>query len=140
MYYECLGSFDSAHFLKGYEGNCRNLHGHTWEVKVRWKGKDLILGSLGIGIDMKVLKLCVDEVLERFDHTQLNVLEEFNFINPTAENLSVILWQRINRVMRSKGYDNIIELNLLTIWETRKCSVELDVEGYEKYKNLIGGK
>jgi len=86
------------------------------------------------------LKLCVDEILERFDHTQLNVLEEFNFINPTAENLSVILWQRINRVMRSKGYDNIIELNLLTIWETRKCSVELDVEGYEKYKNLIGGK
>ena len=27
-------SFDSAHFLSGYEGKCRNLHGHRWKLEV----------------------------------------------------------------------------------------------------------
>lgn len=26
-------SFDSAHFLAGYEGKCRNLHGHRWKIE-----------------------------------------------------------------------------------------------------------
>ena len=35
MYYlKTESSFDSAHFLKGYDGKCRNLHGHRWRVVV----------------------------------------------------------------------------------------------------------
>lgn len=35
MYYlKTENSFDSAHFLKGYDGKCRNLHGHRWRVVV----------------------------------------------------------------------------------------------------------
>ena len=35
MYYlKTENSFDSAHFLKGYNGKCRNLHGHRWRVVV----------------------------------------------------------------------------------------------------------
>lgn len=35
MYYlKTESSFDSAHFLKGYAGKCRNLHGHRWRVVV----------------------------------------------------------------------------------------------------------
>ena len=26
-------SFDSAHFLKDYEGKCSNIHGHRWTVE-----------------------------------------------------------------------------------------------------------
>ena len=25
-------SFDSAHFLSGYDGKCSNLHGHRWRI------------------------------------------------------------------------------------------------------------
>ena len=25
-------AFDSAHFLSGYEGKCKNIHGHRWRV------------------------------------------------------------------------------------------------------------
>ena len=25
-------SFDSAHFLAGYQGKCGNIHGHRWRV------------------------------------------------------------------------------------------------------------
>ena len=28
-------SFDSAHFLSGYNGKCANIHGHTWKIEVR---------------------------------------------------------------------------------------------------------
>ena len=35
-------SFDSAHFLAGYEGKCRNLHGHRWTVEVEVGGEKLI--------------------------------------------------------------------------------------------------
>ena len=27
-------SFDSAHFLSGYQGKCSNLHGHRWKIEV----------------------------------------------------------------------------------------------------------
>lgn len=30
-------SFDSAHFLYGYEGKCSNIHGHRWKVEVTVK-------------------------------------------------------------------------------------------------------
>ena len=35
-------SFDSAHFLYGYEGKCRNIHGHRWKVEVEIKAENLI--------------------------------------------------------------------------------------------------
>lgn len=35
-------SFDSAHFLYGYEGKCRNIHGHKWKVEVEIKAENLL--------------------------------------------------------------------------------------------------
>lgn len=33
MYYlQAEQSFDAAHFLKGYQGKCKNIHGHRWRV------------------------------------------------------------------------------------------------------------
>ena len=33
MYYlKTEAAFDSAHFLKDYQGKCKNLHGHRWRV------------------------------------------------------------------------------------------------------------
>ena len=34
-------SFDSAHFLAGYNGKCRNIHGHRWLIKVEAAGSEL---------------------------------------------------------------------------------------------------
>lgn len=34
-------SFDAAHFLKGYEGKCSNIHGHCWRVVVEIQGDAL---------------------------------------------------------------------------------------------------
>ena len=34
-------AFDSAHFLSGYEGKCRNLHGHRWRIVARIAAEEL---------------------------------------------------------------------------------------------------
>ena len=38
---EAEASFDSAHFLSGYEGKCSNLHGHRWRVLAVIKADEL---------------------------------------------------------------------------------------------------
>ncbi len=38
-------SFDSAHFLSGYEGKCRNLHGHRWKLEVTVSSEELVAGG-----------------------------------------------------------------------------------------------
>ena len=51
-------TFDSAHFLRGYNGKCANLHGHTWRVEVT-VGSDTLTASgeqRGMVIDFADLK------------------------------------------------------------------------------------
>ena len=61
---QCL--FDAAHVLTNHAGQCKNLHGHTYQVIVEVgegaEGKDMV-------IDFKDLKQVLREaILERFDH------------------------------------------------------------------------
>ena len=51
-------SFDSAHFLAGYEGKCRNLHGHRWTVEVEVGGEKLMQDgqTRGMVVDFGDLK------------------------------------------------------------------------------------
>ena len=34
-------SFDSAHFLAGYNGKCSNLHGHRWKIVLEVQTEEL---------------------------------------------------------------------------------------------------
>ncbi len=51
-------SFDSAHFLAGYEGKCGNIHGHRWKVKIQVQAESLVQGGQldGMIIDFGDLK------------------------------------------------------------------------------------
>ena len=33
--------FDSAHFLYGYDGKCKNIHGHRWVIEAEITGETL---------------------------------------------------------------------------------------------------
>ena len=50
-------------------------------------------------MDMKVLKDIIrEEVEEPFDHKNLNIdVEEFSTLNPTAENIVVVIWNKIRK-------------------------------------------
>lgn len=80
-------------------GKCNNanFHGHNYELIVSVTGD--IDPLTGYVIDMKELKLIIaDEVEEPFDHKNLNLdVPEFHDLNPTAENIAVVIWNRIRR-------------------------------------------
>jgi len=78
-------------------GKCSNpnYHGHNYELTVSVAG--LIDPETGFVIDLKVLKdLIYHEIEIPFDHKNLNIeVEEFKDLNPTAENIAVVIWNRL---------------------------------------------
>ncbi|MCP4883672.1 MAG: 6-carboxytetrahydropterin synthase [Flavobacteriales bacterium] len=116
--------FNAAHRLYNSEwtdarnanifGKCSNphYHGHNYELIVSVKGE--IHPETGFVMDMKVLKdLIKSEVEEPFDHKNLNEeVTEFKTLNPTAENISVVIWNKL----RAK-IEKDLELNI-TLYET----------------------
>jgi 6-pyruvoyltetrahydropterin/6-carboxytetrahydropterin synthase len=72
--------------------NLPNYHGHNYDLIVKVIGE--IDPETGYVMDMKILSdLIRDEVLERFDHKNLNLdTEEFKELNPTAENIAVVIY------------------------------------------------
>jgi len=101
--------FNAAHRLYNAEwsdarnatifGKCANpnYHGHNYELEVGVRGD--INPETGFVMDMKVLKdLIKQEVEERMDHKNLNEeVDEFKQMNPTAENIAVVIWQNLRK-------------------------------------------
>lgn len=76
-----------------------NFHGHNYELEVRLTGEPS--SETGYLIDLKELsRLIKTEILDRYDHRNLNLdTEEFRALNPTAENIAVVVWQRLRAVL-----------------------------------------
>jgi 6-pyruvoyltetrahydropterin/6-carboxytetrahydropterin synthase len=96
--------FNAAHRLNNPEwdseknkeifGKCNfpNYHGHNYDLIVKVTGE--VDPKTGFVIDMKELKEFIEsKVVEKFDHRNLNTdVEEFRKLNPTAENIAVVIW------------------------------------------------
>jgi 6-pyruvoyltetrahydropterin/6-carboxytetrahydropterin synthase len=78
-------------------GKCNNpnYHGHNYELIVGVTGE--VDPETGYVIDIKILKdVIATEVEARFDHKNLNLdVPEFAALNPTAENIAVVIYNRI---------------------------------------------
>ncbi len=62
-------TFDAAHLLTGYEGLCRNLHGHTYHLFASVSAEP---DDRGMVVDFKRLKeLVKTEITDRFDHAYM---------------------------------------------------------------------
>jgi len=95
-------------------GKCSNphYHGHNYELVVSVTGD--INPETGYVIDIKDLKdLIKTEVEDEFDHKNLNEqVEIFKTLNPTAENIVVVIWDKLR-----KHLDKNLELSV-TLYET----------------------
>lgn len=91
---EIRRTFSSAHQLKGYDGDCKNLHGHNYSVLVTVQTDKL--NEIGIALDFKLLKKALDEVIEKYDHHNLSELPEFSEINPTSEVLAMSIFRQMS--------------------------------------------
>jgi 6-pyruvoyltetrahydropterin/6-carboxytetrahydropterin synthase len=92
--------------------NNPNFHGHNYELIVSVTGA--INPETGFVIDMKDLKTIIkSQVEDEFDHKNLNVeVEEFKELNPTAENIVVVIYNKIRQHI-----DSNLDLEI-TLYET----------------------
>lgn len=85
-------------------GKCSNpnYHGHNYELVVSVTGE--IDPETGFVISLDFLKkLIKSEIEDVFDHKNLNLeVPEFADLNPTAENISMVIWKRLRAKMHEK--------------------------------------
>ncbi|PKQ17400.1 MAG: 6-carboxytetrahydropterin synthase QueD [Actinobacteria bacterium HGW-Actinobacteria-7] len=105
------GHFDAAHHLYGYPGECRNLHGHTWDVEVTVAGSEL--DEIGIVYDFKTLKEDLSSVLSQYDHVLINDVTPFDALSPTAENLARVICEKLQETVDSRV--RVVEV---VVWES----------------------
>ena len=125
--------FNAAHRLHNPEwteekndaifGLCNNpnFHGHNYELIVKIIGE--VDPATGYVIDLKIVSdLIKEEILDRFDHKNLNLdTIEFANLNPTAENIVMVIYT----LLRAK-LDARFELSV-RLYETERNFVEYPV-------------
>ena len=101
-------------------GKCNNpnFHGHNYELIVTLIGEPD--PATGYVYDMKLLSDIIKEnILKQFDHKNLNLdTPYFKTLNPTAENIAVVIW----RILRQQ-IDSKFELKI-KLYETERNFVE----------------
>ena len=126
-------TFNAAHRLNNSQwseeknrtifGKCNNpnYHGHNYTLIVKVIGE--IDPETGFVIDLKILKEIIHQnIVTRFDHKNLNLdTKEFENLNPTAENIGVVIWD----ILREK-IDTKFEVKI-QLYETEKNSIEYPV-------------
>jgi len=108
--------FEAAHALEGYEGKCKDIHGHSYFLDVTVIGDiDFSSGQLegSMVIDFNDLKKIVKEnIVDKFDH-QLLLNKKSRFVNivddnprtiivdyvPTCENILIDIVNRLQAKM-----------------------------------------
>ncbi|SKB79272.1 6-pyruvoyltetrahydropterin/6-carboxytetrahydropterin synthase [Lachnospiraceae bacterium] len=122
-------AFDAAHFLKGYEGKCSNIHGHRWRVIAEIQGEKLSEDrqERGMLVDFSELKKALKGACDALDHSfiyekdslkekTLEALREEGFalnevpFRPTAENFSEYFYKKLTE----KGFD----VHRIEVYET----------------------
>ncbi|MDD5570269.1 MAG: 6-carboxytetrahydropterin synthase [Bacteroidales bacterium] len=88
--------FEMAHALAGYDGLCRNIHGHSYKLFVTIKGEpeaDKKSPKDGMVFDFSALKnLIQKEIVEKFDHALvLNEKANQDDVFKTSEMFSNII-------------------------------------------------
>jgi len=105
-------SYDSAHFLRNYKGKCENLHGHHYVVEAGLAFDDV--GEGGMAFDFTDAKRHLRAIANELDHQNINDLEPFTTLEPSAENQARWIFQELQRRL-----DDVAEnLVYVRVWET----------------------
>ena len=103
--------FSSAHFLRNYHGQDEPLHGHNWKVQVKYRGKKLIQPEQYL-IDFVELDQLLKKIIAHIDYKNINDVQPFNTINPSAENIAEWICQQLIQALPTHAP------HCVTVWET----------------------
>ena len=133
-------SFETGHALYGYDGKCRNVHGHSYKLFVTVIGNPIADSShvkFGMVIDFSDLKKIVkEEIVDVFDHAtvfnkntpHLELAKELQKrghdvilvdYQPTSENMVIDFAEKIKSRLPKR-----IALHSLKLSETETCFAE----------------
>jgi 6-pyruvoyltetrahydropterin/6-carboxytetrahydropterin synthase len=141
--------FEAAHALRGYDGPCSNIHGHSYALSVTVIGEpvsDPDSPKKGMVMDFGELKRIIQKsVIDPFDHALIlssgypdevlnNTTEAFSNVifveyQPTSENLLIDFASRIRDLLPSG-----VRLHCLTLRETATSYAEWFAEDNDQYK------
>jgi len=105
--------YDSAHFLRNYHGKCERLHGHRYVVEIALATN--MLNESGIAFDFVVVKRHLRELADGLDHENLNDLEPFLEVEPSAENQAKYFWDELKRTLPAPVAAALLYTR---VWET----------------------
>ncbi len=105
----------SAHFLRGYQGRCKDLHGHTWAIELTLISDQL--DTLGMVADFAIVKKQLKEFLMTLDHVCLNDLPYFKEHNPTTENIAKYIYKNFSFPRAP------LRIKKVQVWESDTASV-----------------
>jgi 6-pyruvoyltetrahydropterin/6-carboxytetrahydropterin synthase len=112
--------FAAAHHIRGYDGECARPHGHNWKIQV--EARTAQLNQIGIAVDFKVLKALVKVLIEKYDHQDLNTIEPFQDLNPTAETMAMVFYNELEKMIASKPPFQSLQLTQVTVWENDRSA------------------
>lgn len=115
-------TFDAAHRLYLQDltpeenhkifGKCCKIHGHTYRMRITVSGS---IDDSGMIIHFTQLKNIVRElIIDRYDHSMLNEIVEFQDVPPTAE----IMASHIFTVLQDRFVSQNITLQSVVLYET----------------------
>lgn len=89
-------SFDSAHFLAGYQGKCGNIHGHRWTVALSVESEELQddIQQRGMCVDFSELKEALRKEVDYLDHKfiiEKGSLKEHTLLALQSEGFEMVL-------------------------------------------------
>jgi len=105
-------TFSAAHQLKMYDGSLEPLHGHNWQIRVTVGRSEL--DNIGVVMDFHELQRRVNAIVDPMHNVNLNDLATFRSINPSAENVALV-------VGRALQIEVPMKLLSVEVWETADC-------------------
>jgi 6-pyruvoyltetrahydropterin/6-carboxytetrahydropterin synthase len=105
--------YDSAHYLRNYQGKCERMHGHRYVVEVALATDEL--DRAGIAFDFVDVKRELRAIADYLDHENLNELPPFDVIEPSAEEQARWIHQELGRKLPGKMAGALVYVK---VWET----------------------
>lgn len=108
----------TGHYLRGLpeEHPCATQHGHNYKIKFTLEAERL--DDIGFVLDYGMMDAAIEPYLKtHFDHKNLNAMQTFATVNPTAENIARLLYDHFSAIF-STG--DRYRLALVTVCETEK--------------------
>lgn len=105
--------YDSAHFLRNYHGKCEKLHGHRYVVEAALATEEL--DESGLAFDFVEIKRELRALANHLDHENINELEPFTEIEPSAENQARWFYDELKRRLPERMAEALLYTR---VWET----------------------